>query len=165
MKVATFLAALLFLFSSPVLAEETTEEFFQPYAAVIPTQSIEDAENYARRALQPQDLALFRVSSDDDVFLIWPIVDGLHAQLFELSVDEEGRLIRSASPIMQTHLGDAQKYKALVLCIPVSEGAPSLELCLESDDGEGHCWQPRYSGETGELVMDRGFLLWSRSES
>lgn len=159
MRVTTFLALLLLL-SSPVLAEE----IFQPYATVIPRQSLADAENYAQQVFQlaPQDLAVFKVSSGGEFFLVLPIVDDLYARLFDLSVDEEGKLVRLDSPVMEARLGESREHKALVLCIPVSEGAPSLELCLEEPgNGKHNCWQPRYSGETGELVLDKGFIPWS----
>jgi hypothetical protein len=75
MKITTFLTLVVLLFSSPASAEEAMEEFVQPYAAVIPEQSIADAENYARGAfhISSENLAVFTVSGGGDVFLIAPI--------------------------------------------------------------------------------------------
>lgn len=166
MKLTAFFALLLLVLCPPVMAGSETE-FFQPYAAVSPQKSSSDAENYVQQEFQmrPEALALLSAGKEGEFFLILPIVDGLYARLFELSVDKQGQLYRKPRPVATARLGEGRNHQALLMHIPISEGAPSYELCLQNEEnGEEYCWQPGYSGKTDELKLDQGFILLGDSE-
>ena len=89
-----------------------------------------------------------------NTFLVIPATAGGKLEAFSVEIGEDGKLHLGTK---QETLNVSRAGEGFVLRHLVSEGMPNWAVCLLGLDRQRECWIPRFSGEDGSLILDKGF--------